>query len=110
MRVATESVVSFCESSQGPCFVYKARRAQWTASSLFPPHERYAEAYIGGAAFYLMGPHASSVEGCPDALIGAVAFPSFEDVRGTSFSRDRKAVAHLIKPVGGFTNGALSMD
>ncbi len=78
--------------------------------SLFPPHERYAEAYIGGAALYLMGTHASSVEGCPDAPIGAVAFPSFEDVRGASFSSDREAVAHLIKPLGGFTYGALSMD
>lgn len=57
-----------------------------------------------------MRPHASPVEGCPDALIGAVAFPNFEDVMGASFSSDGEAVAHLIEPLGGFTNGVLSMD
>ncbi|SCW28358.1 hypothetical protein SAMN03159298_01033 [Pseudomonas sp. NFACC07-1] len=34
----------------------------------------YAEAYIGGAAFYLMRPMPPPVEGCPDALIGEVLF------------------------------------
>lgn len=59
---------------------------------------------------YLMRPHASPVEGCPDTLIGEVAFPSFEDVMGASFSSDREAVAHLIEPLSGFTNSVLSMD
>jgi hypothetical protein len=54
--------------------------------------------------------HASPVEGCPGVLIGAVVFPSFEDVMGASLSRDREAVAHLIKPLGGLTSDAVCMD
>lgn len=81
----TSSPVTFpaefpCKSSQGSCFVHKAKMSLelfiYTAKvlllcphrladrliPLFPPHECYVEVFAGGAALYFMRPLAAPVE------------------------------------------------